>query len=127
MSKKIDKRPPVAIGHVRLPVNDVKVAHEYLEKLGLRSIVLSDTFAVMELRGGTHLIVSSAEVPIEPGSSTPIDLMVDDLDAAKKDHGKKGFKASKVSRGSIHDTFLLTLPDGYELKIFSSHAGNRVV
>ena len=88
---------------------------------------MGDNFSVMELRGGTHLILSSADNPIEPGERAPIDLMVDDVDAAKQDYNEKGFNPSDISRGSIHDTFVVTTPDGYEIKIFSSHAGNRAV
>ena len=127
MSKKSDQQPPVAIGHVRIPVNDVQVANAYFEQLGLRPIALGDNFSVMELRGGTHLILSRAEQPVQPGTGAPIDLMVDDLDAAQRDYGDMGFKTSEISRGSIHDTFILSAPDGYEIKIFSSHAGNRPV
>ena len=127
MSKISDHRPPVAIGHVRLQVNDVKVANKYLEQLGLRPIALGDSFAVMELRGGTHLILSPAEAPIEPGTRASIDLMVDDVDAARREYRGIGFETSEVSRGSIHDTFTVTAPDGYEIRINSSHAGDRTV
>ncbi len=127
MSKNSDQRPPIAIGHVRLAVNDVRVANEYFEQLGLRPIVLGDDFSVMELRGGTHLILSPAEKPIQPGTRASIDLMVDDLDAAMRDYRKMGFKTSNISRGSIHDTFTLSAPDGYEIKMYSSHAGDRAV
>lgn len=127
MSKNSDQRPPIAIGHVRLAVNDVRVANEYFEQLGLRPIVLGDDFSVMELRGGTHLILSPTEKPIQPGTRASIDLMVDDLDAAMRDYRKMGFKTSNISRGSIHDTFTLSAPDGYEIKMYSSHAGDRAV
>ena len=127
MSKKSDQRPPVAIGHVRIPVNDVQVANAYFEQLGLRPISLGANFSVMELRGGTHLIVSRAEKPVQPGTGAPIDLMVDDVDAAQRDYGDMGFKTSEISRGSIHDSFTLSAPDGYEIKITSSHSGSRPV
>lgn len=127
MSKKSDQRPPVAIGHVQLAVNDVKVANEYFEKLGLRPIFLGDDISVMELRGGTHLILSPAEKPVQPGTRAPFDLMVDDLEATMQDYCEKGFNTSKISRGSIHDTFTLSTPDGYEIQMYSSHAGDRSV
>ncbi len=127
MNKISDHRPPVAIGHVRLLVNDVAAANKYFEELGLRPIALGDNFSVMELRGGTHLILSRAEAPIEPGTRAAIDLMVDDVDAARREYAKKGFETSEISRGSIHDTFTLLAPDGYEIRINSSHAGDRAV
>ena len=110
-----------------MPVNDVKVGNAYFEQLGLRPIALGDTYSVMELRGGTHLILSPAEAPIEPGTRAAIDLMVDDVDAARAEYQEKGFETSEISRGSIHDTLTVAAPDGYEIRINSSHAGRRAV
>ena len=127
MSKKSDKRPPVAIGHVRIPVNDVTAANDYFELLGLRPIFLGDNYSVMELRGGTHVILAKSEESIKSGAPAPFDLMVDDIDAAQADYNGKGFETSDISRGSIHDSFVLTAPDGYAIRINSSHAGDRAV
>jgi len=127
MKKKSDQRPPVAIGHVRLPVNDVKIANDYFELLGLRPIFVGDGFSVMELRGGTHVILAKSDEKIQTGAMATFDLMVDDIDGAKDDYVGKGFAASDISRGSIHDSFVLTAPDGYAIKINSSHTGKRAV
>ena len=127
MVKKSKARPPVAIGHIRLPVNDVTIANDYFELLGLRPIFMGDNFSVMELRGGTHLILGKSDEEIESGAMAPFDLMVDDIDGAKEEYSGKGFDTSDISRGSIHDSFVLTAPDGYAIKINSSHSGNRAV
>jgi hypothetical protein len=58
-----DKRPPVAVGHVRLAVTDIGAAARWLETVGLRPIVTMDDLAVLELRGGTHVVVRQAEQP----------------------------------------------------------------
>ena len=63
MSDTIDLRPPVAVGHVRLGVRDVGAAARWLETVGLRPIVTRDELAVLELRGGTHVVVRAAEPP----------------------------------------------------------------
>jgi hypothetical protein len=85
MPAKKDQRPPVAVGHVRLPVSDVAAAARWLETVGLRPIVQMEELAVLELRGGTHVVVRQAEKP-PAGTGAPFDLMVDDIDAAHRDY-----------------------------------------
>ena len=103
MTTEIDLRPPVAVGHVRLHVRDIGVAARWLETVGLRPIVTRDELAVLELRGGTHVVVRQAEQPIAPGAAAPFDLMVDDIDAAHRTAPKKGCRRRRSSRGRIHD------------------------
>ena len=89
MPETIDQRPPVAVGHVRLNVVDVGAAARWLEMVGLRPIVTRAELAVLELRGGTHVVVRRAEPLPQPGSGAPFDLMVDDIDAAYRDYDEK--------------------------------------
>jgi hypothetical protein len=127
MSQIIDQRPPVAVGHVRLPATDVAAAERWLEAVGLRPIFAGDDLAVLELRGGTHVVVRKAEQPPTTGSAAPFDLMVDDIEAARRDYAAKGLGPSDISKGRIHDSFHLTGPDGYDFTITSSHARGRIV
>jgi hypothetical protein len=121
-----DQRPPVAVGHVRLPVADVGAAARWLETVGLRPVVTMDDLAVLELRGGTHVVVRQGERPAA-GAPAPFDLMVDDIDATHRDYAAKGLSPSEISRGRIHDSFTLPGPDGWMFTINSSHAGDRPV
>ena len=127
MSQSPDQRPPVAVGHVRLSTNDVAAATRWLETVGLRPIFASAELAVLELRGGTHVVVRIAEQPPEPGAAAPFDLMVDDIEAARRDYAAKGLGPSDISRGRIHDSFHLKGPDGQDFTVNSSHAGGRAV
>ena len=127
MSQNVDQRPPVAVGHVRFPTTDVAAAERWLVTVGLRPIFADDSLAVLELRGGTHVVVRKAEQPLEAGSAAPFDLMVDDIEAARRDYAAKGLGPSDISRGRIHDSFHLTGPDGYDFTVTSSHAGGRAV
>ena len=68
-------RPLVAVGHVSLTVSDIAKATEYFVGLGLRKITQRDSFAVLELRGGTHLQLLAAEEPIPSGQKAAFDLM----------------------------------------------------
>jgi hypothetical protein len=126
MSSPKDQRPPVAIGHVRLTVSDVGAAARWLETVGLRPIVTREDLAVLELRGGTHVVVRQSEAPA-PGTGAPFDLMVDDVDAAHRDYADKGLSPSPIRRGRIHDSFDLAGPDGWAFTVNSSHASGQPI
>jgi hypothetical protein len=120
-------RPPVAVGHVFLSATAVAAAATWLERVGLRPIFKGDEVAVLELRGGTHLVVTPAERPPAKGSAAPFDLMVDDIEAARLAFAADGLKPTRIRHGSIHASFRLAGPDGYIFTIVSSHAGDRIV
>jgi hypothetical protein len=127
MPETTDLRPPVAVGHVRLPVTDVATAARWLEIVGLRPIVTMDELAVLELRGGTHVVVRQAEPPPALGTVAPFDLMVDDVDAAHRDYAEKGLSPSPIRRGRIHDSFDLPGPAGWTFTVNSSHASGQPI
>ena len=117
----------MAVGHVRLPTTNVASTARWLESVGLRPIFEDADLAVLEFRGGTHVVVRKAEEEPKAGTAAPFDLMVDDIEAARRDYAAKGLKPSDISRGRIHDSFHLTGPDGYDFTVTSSHAGGRIV
>ena len=119
-----NERPPLWVGHLMLHVNDVDVSCEYWSALGMRFIASGDGFAVLELRGGTHLVLLPAESPVEPGTPVPFDVMVDDIDAAHADYAARGLAPSPLREGRIHRSFRLTDPSGYELTVNSTHASD---
>jgi hypothetical protein len=127
MSQTLDQKPPVAVGHVRLPATDVAAAARWLETVGLRPIFQDSDLAVLEFRGGTHVVVRRPEQPSVVGTTAPFDLMVDDIEAARRDYAAKGLEPSEISRGRIHDSFHLVGPDGHDFTVTSSHAGGRAV
>ena len=127
MSDITDQRPPVAVGHVRINVVDVAGAARWLETAGLRPIVTREELAVLELRGGTHVVVRRGDRPPEQGAAAPFDLMFDDIDAAHRDYTAKGFSPTEIRRGRIHNSFEVPGPDGWTFTINSSHASGRPV
>lgn len=127
MPDATDQRPPVAVGHVRLPVADVAAAARWLEEVGLRPIVTMEDLAVLELRGGTHVVVRKTESPPASGTPAPFDLMVDDIDAAHRDYAGKGLSPSEIRRGRIHDSFEVAGPGGWKFTINSSHASGKPI
>jgi len=127
MPDTIDQRPPVAVGHVRLNVVDVGAAARWLESVGLRPIVTRDELAVLELRGGTHVVVRHSEPPPAPGTVAPFDLVDDDVGATRRDYAAKGMSPSPISRGRIHDSFVVAGPDGWSITVNSSHASGQLI
>jgi len=127
MSDATDQRPPVAVGHVRLPCADVAAAARWLETVGLRPIVRMDELAVLELRGGTHVVVRSTETLPAAGTAAPFDLMVDDIDATHRGYSEKGLAPTPISRGRIHDSFTVPGPSGWIFTVNSSHASGKPV
>ena len=99
MLQSVDQRPPVAVGHVWLPATDVAAAERWLISVGLRPIFADDSLAVLELRGGTHVVVRKAEQRPTTGSAAPFDLMVDDIEAARRDYAAKGLGPPTSAEG----------------------------
>ena len=121
-----DERPVFAIGHMRMPVAEVGEACDFFVRHGMREILKREDFAILELRGGTHLILAKAEQPIPPGTRAPFDLMVDDIDAVHEQFVADAVEATAIERGSIHDSFSVTGPSGYSIPINSSHVAGVV-
>ncbi|MCY3810735.1 MAG: VOC family protein [Gammaproteobacteria bacterium] len=121
-----DERPVFAIGHMHVNVDDVGEAYAFFAKYGMRGILERPAFAILELRGGTHLILSQAEDSVEPGQRAPFDLMVDDVDAVHARFVEDGVAATEIERGNIHDSFSVTGPSGYTIPFNSSHVAGVV-
>lgn len=119
--------PHAAIGHVVLGVPDIAAATDHFVKLGLRAVHQTDSIGILELRGGTHLIVRAAEGLISEGTRAPFDLMVDDVETTYRDYAEKGFELSEIESGSIHSSFRVNGPGGYVITVASSHTSGRPV
>jgi catechol 2,3-dioxygenase-like lactoylglutathione lyase family enzyme len=121
------ERPSVWVGHVLLPSRDVGAATAWYRGLGMRFIAAGDGFGVLELRGGTHLVVLRAEHAIAEGSPAPFDLMVEDIEASHRRFAELGLAPTPLARGAIHTSFRLRDPSGYELTVNSSHVSDQPV
>ena len=89
-----DERPRLAVGHVRLDVDDVAAACAFFVRHGMRDVFRGEDFGVLELRGGTHLVLHRAEAAVEAGRPAPFDLMVDDIDRAREEFAGAGVAAT---------------------------------
>jgi catechol 2,3-dioxygenase-like lactoylglutathione lyase family enzyme len=120
----VDGRPSVWIGHAVLTVGDVDRSADYWQRLGMRAVERNNHVAVLELRGGTHLVL----VPGTPAddAEVPFDLMVEDLDEAHAEWKARGLDPSPIERGRIHAAFTMRDPDGYRVTVNSSHVVGEV-
>ena len=116
-----DARPPIWIGHATLFVADVAATTEYFMKLGLRLVGKYDRVAVLELRGGTQLIILPADKPTKGQAGVQFDLMVDDIDATHAAWTAAGLLPSAIEDGDIHRTFTVTEPGGHSIAVNSTH------
>ena len=118
-------RPPVWIGHITMQTPKLAESNKFMIELGMRPIVDGDGFAVLELRGGTHLVLlRSEEASSGPAS---FDLMVEDLDATHRDLSERGLSPTEISRGKIHDSFQVRDPSGFDVTFNSSHVSDLPV
>jgi hypothetical protein len=92
----------------------------------MREVERNPHVAVLELRGGTHLVLLPGEVSPARDEDVPFDLMVDDLDTAHAAWDDRGMQPSTIERGRIHDSFSVTDPDGRVLTVNSSHVVGTV-
>lgn len=121
-STETDPRPGVAIGHIGPhPVTDLDAAVRFFEQIGTRTVAVMSHMAILELRGGTHLIVRKVD-RVEPGASASFDLMVDDIDAAHASLDAAGLRPTTIERGGIHSSFTVADPSGTTVPVTSSHA-----
>ena len=121
--------PPIAIGHVTLLVSDIGLAADFYEALGLRPILQREELAILELRGGTHLVLFRADSRPMAGTAVTFDFMVEDIEATHVAIEKAGVKGTAIGEDHLagHLWFEVTDPDGHVLKVFSSHTGGRAV
>ena len=120
-----EQRPPVWVGHVSMRTSELEASHEFMITLGLRPIAKGEDFAVLELRGGTHLVLLRADEPVS--GTAPFDLMVEDLEATHKRLVELGLSPSPIVSGRIHRSFTVRDPSGQEIPFNSSHVSDRPV
>jgi catechol 2,3-dioxygenase-like lactoylglutathione lyase family enzyme len=116
-----DERPTLWTGHLVLRGSDPGTSGGFYEKLGMRPVFRTDDFAILELRGGTHLVIHKD--PDAPGQPAPFDLMVEDLEATHQAWSSMGVEVSAIVRDErdIHWVFTVTDPDGNTVVVSDSH------
>ena len=91
----------------------------------MRPIASFDDVAILELRGGTHLVLLRKDT-ITPGESS-FDLMVDDIERTHAELVEKGLQPTAIEAGRIHQSFYLDEPAGNRIKFNSTHVSDLPV
>ncbi len=118
-------RPPVWVGHVHLQTPDIAASCAFFRKLGMRMIFEGEGVGVLELRGGTHLVVTPGEAG--NGERAEFDLMTEDLDATHRELAELDCQPSPIERGKIHDEFTVADPSGFVIRFTSDHTSEHPV
>ncbi|MGI9616525.1 MAG: VOC family protein [Acidimicrobiales bacterium] len=112
-----DDRPRFGIGHVSMTAADVDAMSDFYTAIGMRLVVNMGRASILELRGGTHLVIHSGESGV--GN---LDLIVDDIEETRSILEAEGASPSTIQRGNPHDRFTATDPEGNTLVVNSDHS-----
>jgi len=125
MAGEHDLRPPVWIGHVVLETDRLAETEQFMRTIGMRSVVHRPEVAVLELRGGTHLVLTPGKgAPVD----APFDLMVEDLDATHQHFIELGLDPTPIGTASAnHRTFSVREPAGNVITFISNHVSGQPV
>ncbi len=126
--------PPLAVGHLSLAVANVDTSHRFYVDLGLRSFLNDDEIAILELRGGTHLLLFPREAGATASGAGELDLMIagktrDDLETFHSSLVEKGLAVGAIPDKSRHGHYRFQIrdPDGNAVTVHTSHAGSLPV
>jgi catechol 2,3-dioxygenase-like lactoylglutathione lyase family enzyme len=138
--------PAATFGHFVMKVNDIDISYQFYTKLGLRPFGIFPDLAIIELRGGTHILLlrENDELPFSLSSShlgqrgaffnERLDLMIDgksrnDLELYRTHLMEKGLSVDAIAQDQFfgHDYFQLLDPDGNGITVYTSHTGELSV
>jgi catechol 2,3-dioxygenase-like lactoylglutathione lyase family enzyme len=134
-------KPRVGLGHMSLTVADVKTSSRFYEALGLRTVGKGDDMSILELRGGTNLLLfqrgaasAEADSPFDQAASGAIDLIIEGRTLEALDAYRTALIAGGVDPDPISDkryfghyVFTARDPDGNAVTVSTSHASDLPV
>jgi catechol-2,3-dioxygenase len=133
--------PELAVAHLVFKVADLKSSCQFYSNLGLHPVPIEEQVAIIELRGGTHLLLiegdqlagddmaESVTGQFHKRLSEQFDLMIQ----GKGLNELKQYRLELISRGIAageipdemffgHHLFCIKDPDGNGITIYTSHA-----
>jgi len=131
----------LAVGHLAFKVADLKSSCEFYANLGIPPFAIEERVAIIELRGGTHLLLLEVDQLAAEGVeqsltgqfhrrfSEQFDLMIKgkDLNELKQYRLElidRGIAAGEIPDETFfgHHLFCIKDPDGNGITIYTSHA-----
>jgi catechol-2,3-dioxygenase len=131
----------LAVGHLVFKVADLKSSCEFFSNLGIPPFAIEERVAIIELRGGTHLLLLEVDQLAGEGVaesltgqfherfSEQFDLMIKGkgLNELKKYRLKlisRGIAAGEIPDETFfgHHLFCIKDPDGNGITIYTSHS-----
>ena len=131
----------LAVAHLVFKVVDLKRSCRFYSNLGIPPFFADDEVAIIELRGGTHLILLSVDSMAGEGIadsltgqfhkrfSEQFDLMIegkslDELKQYRSELISRGIAAGEIPDEAVfgHHLFCIKDPDGNGITIYTSHA-----
>ena len=133
--------PELAVAHLVFKVANLKSSCQFYSNLGLPPFFTEEKIAIIELRGGTHLVLVSVDEPagkdvaesvtgqFHKRFSEQFDLMIegkklDDLKKYRSELISRGIAAGEIPDEAVfgHHLFCVKDPDGNGITIYTSHA-----
>src|ERR1700689_5146688 len=131
----------LAVGHLVFKVADLRSSCQFYSNLGIPPFAIDEKIAIIELRGGTHLLLledhqlTGAEVAesvtgkFHNRFSEKFDLMIkgkglNELKKYRLDLISRGIAAGEIPDETFfgHHLFCIKDPDGNGITIYTSHA-----
>jgi catechol 2,3-dioxygenase-like lactoylglutathione lyase family enzyme len=131
----------LAVGHLVFKVADLESSCEFYSNLGIPPFAIEGRVAIIELRGGTHLLLLEVDQPAGQGLaesltgqfherfSEQFDLMIkgkglDELKRYRLELIGRGIAAGEIPDETFfgHHLFCIRDPDGNGITIYTSHS-----
>jgi catechol 2,3-dioxygenase-like lactoylglutathione lyase family enzyme len=130
----------LAVAHLVFKVADLKSSCQFYSNLGIPPFAIDEKFAIVELRGGTHLLLFEVGLAGEDVAesvtgqfhkrlSERFDLMIkgkglNELKKYRLELVSRGIAAGEIPDETFfgHHLFCIKDPDGNGITIYSSHA-----
>lgn len=126
------KEPKIGVGHIALTVNDLAASTRFYMALGLQPCHEGGGIAILELRGGTHLLLFSREMAAAIPTIERVDLMIGghtrgELEAYRDEVLALGLEAAPIPDEDFYGHYMLRLsdPDGNEVVVGTSSRCER--
>jgi catechol-2,3-dioxygenase len=133
--------PELAVAHLVFKVADLKSSCQFYSNLGIPPFAIDENSAIIELRGGTHLVLLEVDHPDGEGVAESLtgqfhERLSEQFDLMIKGEGLnelKKYRSELISRGIAagaipdetfygHHLFCIKDPDGNGITIYTSHA-----